>query len=327
MSKPSSNMLIKNNTVIKKDAMIKECTDREEKTVAFSDIKRLLIYLALSFSLTFLWFFMTNPDGKNWEDMGQYRQSLVALGMLFPVISHVLTRVITKEGFSFTGDESSYFGIFLNGGKWKYFLAACLIPWFYTELGSVIELILCPDRFDPEYYLSMGIEKRLLLLLPVNAIVTGIIISFAAFGEEGGWRGYMMPKLIRIMGRKKALIVGGIIWGLWHAPLTCIGHNFGTDYPGFPYLGILCMCIFCTLVGIILTFLTEKSGSVWPAAFMHAIGNASPSILSGYINPDKGTTSLIHPGWIGMIIALLAVVFPVMIIWEKDRKKDLKRGA
>jgi membrane protease YdiL (CAAX protease family) len=87
-------------------------------------------------------------------------------------------------------------------------------------------------------------------------MVSGTLVSVAALGEEGGWRGYMMPKLINIMGRGKALLLGGIIWGLWHAPLTCIGHNFGTDYPGFPFVGIIKMCIFCTLMGIILTFLT-----------------------------------------------------------------------
>ena len=75
--------------------------------------------------------------------------------------------------------------------------------------------------------------------MPANAIVSGTIGSFAALGEEGGWRGYMMPKLFKITGRKRALIIGGVICGLWHAPLTCIGHNFGTDYPGFPYLGIV----------------------------------------------------------------------------------------
>ncbi len=284
----------------------------------YTDTSRLFIYLAFTFLLTFIWFMIANPDGKTWDEMGQARQSLMALGMIFPVISHVLTRIITREGFAFGGSNSSYFGMTFSGGKWKYYVIACFIPWIYTELGNIIELALCPSRFDPKYYLSLGIEKRLLVLLPVNAIVTGIIGSFAAFGEEGGWRGYMMPKLIKIMGRKRALLLGGIIWGLWHAPLTCIGHNFGTDYPGFPYVGILLMCIFCTLLGILLTFLTEMSGSVWPAVFVHAIGNASPSILQGYINPDKAASVMIHPGWIAMVVSLVIVIIPLIRSWKKS---------
>ena len=295
-------------------------TEVKTKPGEFTDVSRLLIYLALTFLISFSWFFITNPDGSTWEDMGTMRQSFVALGMFFPVICHVLTRVITKEGFRFSGENNSYFGIYLKDGKWKYFLFACLVPWLYMELSNLIELAMCPSMYDPEYYISLDIEKRMLFLMPVYAIVTGFVVSFAAFGEEGGWRGYMMPKLLKITGRKRALIIGGVIWGLWHAPLTCIGHNFGTDYPGFPYLGIVCMCIFCTLMGVLLTFITEKSGSVWPAAIMHAVNNSNPSILDGFMNPDNKTTDL-PIGMIAMCIALLAVAIPVMIIWSRSDSK------
>ena len=286
----------------------------------YSDTGRLLIYLGLTFTLTYIWYFFSNPDRSTWEDMGQMRQSFVALGMMFPVISHVLTRVITKEGCKFGGEDNSYFGITFRDRKWVFFIAAGLTPWFYMELSSLIEIALSPATYDSEYYISLEIEKRLLILLPLAAIVSGVVGSFAAFGEEGGWRGYMMPKLIKIMGRGKALIVGGVIWGLWHAPLTCIGHNFGTDYPGFPYVGILKMCIMCTLMGIILTFVTEKSGSVWPAAIMHAVNNAGPSILKGYINPDLAPDTFFgrNAGFIGLVIALLVVDTVIMIKWRKS---------
>ena len=291
------------------------------KAGTYTDVQRLLIYLGLAFATTFLWYFIANPDRSTWEDMGQMRQSFVALGMMFPVISHVLTRVITKEGFKFSGEGNSYFGITFKDRKWVFFIAAGLIPWFYTELSNLISLALAPSTYDPEYYISLEIEKRLLLLLPVAAIVSGVVGSFAAFGEEGGWRGYMMPKLIKIMGRGKALIVGGIIWGLWHAPLTCIGHNFGTDYPGFPYVGIFMMCVMCTLMGIILTFVTEKSGSVWPAAIMHAVNNSGPSILNGYINPDLAPDTFFgrNAGFIGLVIALIIVMIPIMIKWNRKK--------
>ena len=292
------------------------------KTKEFTDVSRLLIYLVLTFSITFIWFFLADPDGSTWEDMGQMRQSFVALGMLFPVMCHVLTRMITGEGFKFSGEDNSYFGIVLKDKKWIFFLAACLVPWIYTEAGNAISIALAPSVFDPDYYQTLEIEKRMLLLFPVNAMVNGVVVSFAGFGEEGGWRGYMMPKLMKIMGRGKALIVGGVIWGLWHAPLTCIGHNFGTDYPGFPYVGIVKMCIMCALMGIILTFITEKSGSVWPAAIMHAVNNSGPSILAGYINPDLAPDTSLgrNAGYIGLITALLIVSVPILIIWNRKKK-------
>ena len=136
----------------------------------WTDLQRLLLYLTFTFVSTFLWFWLANPDHATWEDMGQQRQSFMALGMLFPVFGHILTRWITKEGFSYGGEDSSYFGLTLKEGKWKVFLLACLLPWIYAELGNLFELALDPARFDPEYYISLGIEKRLLFLFPMNLL-------------------------------------------------------------------------------------------------------------------------------------------------------------
>jgi membrane protease YdiL (CAAX protease family) len=250
----------------------------------------------------------------------------ISLGMLFPVIAHVLTRLITKEGFKMYGKDSAMFGISFKDRKWIYFLLAIILPWLITELGNLFAILFCRQLFDPGYPKELDMDYRIFFLQPLAAIFTGVVGSFAAFGEEGGWRAYMMPKLLKLFGGKKALplIIGGIIWGLWHAPLTCIGHNFGTDYPGFPFLGILVMCAFCILMGVILTFLTELSGSIWPAAIMHAVTNAYPSALIGFMN-DTGVDPVkaLWVNWGGMMIALIAVVIVCIFIWRKNKKNNI----
>lgn len=253
------------------------------------EIKRLFIYLVLSFGLTWIIFFAFILTGHKWDGSNPRLESFSALGMLMPFLAHVLTRWITKEGFALTGKDSMMLGIRLKDKKWVYYVFAMLVPWVYFEIWHALALLISPEMFDPEYYKVIGIEKNLVWLMPLNGVVTGSVISFAALGEEGGWRGYMMPKLIKLVGIKKAVLIGGIIWGLWHAPLTCIGHNFGTEYPGFPYLGILVMCIDCTLMGIMLTYITVKSGSIWPATIMHAVNNTNPSILAFFMNTENGT--------------------------------------
>lgn len=251
------------------------------------EIKRLLIYLALSFALAWAVFFAFILTGHQWDGSNPNLESFAGLGMLAPFMAHVLTRLITKEGFAMTGKDSMMMGISFKNKKWIYFLFAMIVPWIYFELGHALNFLIYPEIFDPEGYRQYEISKNMLILVPITSILQGTIVSFAAFGEEGGWRGYMMPKLMNLMGTKKAVLIGGIIWGLWHAPLTCVGHNFGTDYPGFPYVGILFMCIFCTSFGIALTYVTVKSGSVWPAAIMHAVNNANPSILGIFTNIEK----------------------------------------
>lgn len=251
------------------------------------EIKRLLIYLALSFALAWAVFFAFILTGHQWDGSNPNLESFAGLGMLAPFMAHVLTRLITKEGFAMTGKDSMMMGISFKNKKWIYFLFAMIVPWIYFELGHALNFLIYPEIFDPEGYRQYEISKNMLILVPITSILQGTIVSFAAFGEEGGWRGYMMPKLMNLMGTKKAVLIGGIIWGLWHAPLTCVGHNYGTDYPGFPYVGILFMCIFCTSFGIALTYVTVKSGSVWPAAIMHAVNNANPSILGIFTNIEK----------------------------------------
>lgn len=294
----------------------------DTNTAAKADLKRLLIYLGLCFGMTWIWFFAVNPKFTHWNDLSRYMMSFISLGMLFPVIAHVLTRLITKEGFKMYGRDSAMFGISFKDRKWIYFLLAIILPCLITELGNLFAILFCRQIFDPGYPKAQNVDYRIFFLQPLAAIFTGVVGSFAAFGEEGGWRAYMMPKLIKLFGGKNALplIIGGIIWGLWHAPLTCIGHNFGTEYPGFPILGILMMCAFCILMGVILTFLTEHSGSVWPAAIMHAITNAQPSALIGFMN-DTGVEPVkaLWVNWGGMMISLLIAATVCMIIWKKKK--------
>lgn len=273
------------------------------------ETKRLLIYLVLSFGLTWIIFFSFILTGHKWDGTNPALESFSSLGMLVPFLAHILTRLITKEGFAMTGEDSLMLGISFKKKKWICYLFAMFIPWIYFEAWHALVLLFYPEIYDPSYYKVYGIEKNLIWLMPINAIISGSVVSFAALGEEGGWRGYMMPKLIKLMGMPKAVIIGGIIWGLWHAPLTCVGHNYGTDYPGFPYLGILLMCAECICMGAMLTYITVKSGSVWPAAIMHAVNNANPSILALFTNMEKAGEVIPNP-----MIAYVLNLLPLALL-------------
>jgi len=79
----------------------------------------------------------------------------------------------------------------------------------------------------------------LVLSQAVTGIFLGPVLNFVTcFGEEWGLRGYLLPKMAKKFSLVKMLLIIGVIWGLWHAPLTALGHNYGVGYPGFPFLGI-----------------------------------------------------------------------------------------
>ncbi len=93
--------------------------------------------------------------------------------------------------------------------------------------------------------------------------------SFIAFGEEWGWRGFLLPHLMPL-GKWKAYSLLGVIWGLWHAPMIAIGFN----YPGTPVLGILMMVLLTTALGIFVNEMTLHYQSAILAGWIHGVFNS-----------------------------------------------------
>ncbi|MDE7283785.1 MAG: CPBP family intramembrane metalloprotease [Lachnospiraceae bacterium] len=279
-----------------------------------SETKRLMLYLAFAFGSTWVIFFAYILSGNIWAAGGEISamDQFVCLGMLCPALAALLTRYVTREGFAVTGEDSMLLGISFKDKKWLYFLIAMFLPWFYIELGNTLTLIISPNAFDinkPELLELADNERAIIYIQPIVAIVSGVVASFAAFGEEAGWRGYMMPKMIKLWGVRKAVVIGGILWGIWHWPLTYVGHNFGIGYFGYPFTGFASMCAMCVFMGIILTYVTSKSGSIWPAVILHAVNNASPSVLQYFINYEKLN------GWRSDSVVIFLISFlPMMII-------------
>ena len=140
---------------------------RESETNRKLETKRLFIYVALSFILTWIIFFAFILTGHKWDGENQRLEAFVGLGMLIPVIAHVLTRWITKEGFPLTGKGSMMLGVSFKDKKWIYFMIAMLLPWLYFELGHVISILALPEAFDPEYYKAFEIDKKVAFIMPI----------------------------------------------------------------------------------------------------------------------------------------------------------------
>ncbi|WP_026119269.1 CPBP family intramembrane glutamic endopeptidase [Nocardiopsis ganjiahuensis] len=140
-----------------------------------------------------------------------------------------------------------------------------------------------------------------LAVLPLAAFINLI----PALGEELGWRGWLLPKLMPL-GTLPALLAMGVIWGLWHAPLILLGYNYA-DAPG--WLGLTAMVVMCILVGALFGWLRLRSGSVWPAALAHAAFNGAGGsyLLFARAGEHVDTTQATILGWSGWILPLALV--------------------
>lgn len=293
---------------------------------------RILLFLGITFVLTWAFCLLVLYPVANGEVLSGIPSTITQLFtasiMFFPSIGVLLTRLITKEGFT---------DCWLRPNLKKN-LPTYLLAWFapgvLTLLGSGLYFLLNKGSFDPtcgylqQLLASMGapmdaipIPLGLLMAVQcVQALVLAPVLNFVTcFGEEWGWRGYLLPKMHSLLPTIPTLLITGVIWGLWHAPLTIIGHNYGMDYPGFPFAGIAMMCLFCTVLGIFMSYVTLKTKSCIPAILAHGAVNGISAI--GIYFTANGGNPFIGPaptGIIGMIPFLILAIFLLFQLKKKE---------
>lgn len=292
---------------------------------------RILIFIGITFLFTYLFEILLISPLTQFQS--PYISTVLSVVMFFPALAVIITRLITKEGF-----KNSYIKANFKGNI-KLYLIAWFLPMVLTVIGAVIYFLIFPTTFDlsmadminstKQLYNEMGMEDlstdemihMQLVIQIVISIFSPAINAFVCFGEEWGWRAYLLPKMQAKLPLIPMLLINGVVWGLWHAPLTVMGHNYGLDYFGYPFLGILAMCLFCIFIGAILSYFTVCSKSVWPAALAHGSINGFSSVSlifhKGSANPFIGP---VPTGIIGGIAFVIAAVI-VVCLWIHNTKK------
>ncbi|MCH5348077.1 MAG: CPBP family intramembrane metalloprotease [Oscillospiraceae bacterium] len=244
------------------------------------------------------------------------------------------------------------FGVLLSGnklagmgwkphlkGKIKFLFAAWLLPAVLTAIGAVLYFVVFPGHFDlsGEYLEAIGGAEALKQLeaqgitYPVYILIsvvgcltyTPLVNMLLAAGEEAGWRGFLYPQLKARFGRRKGWLIGGVIWGIWHSPLIwLIGYEYGTDYVGFPIVGMLIFCIFTTTAGILCDWLYEKTGCIWIPSVFHGAINAAGTIPIAICMPNTGSAILLGPAPIGVLAGLPFIICAVILLLKSVRPNE-----
>jgi membrane protease YdiL (CAAX protease family) len=290
------------------------------------DTKRVAIYLFFAFAIawaTGLVIYLNGGLVKSPPLVGGLTLALVLLATAYmgaPALAHILTRIVTREGWK---------GLYLRPKfkqGWRYWLICWIAPSILIIVGMAVYFALFPQYYDP----ALGTVRKLLeqraggIALPqinpwtivISQTVVAIVISpilnaLPVLGEEFGWRAYLQPKLM-VLGGRKALVLMGIVWGVWHWPVILMGYEYGFNYPGATWLGCLVFLWFTILASIFLGWATLRAGSVWPAVIGHAALNGFANIFAFFVQDDPNL--LLGPAVNGIIGSIGFTVVALLIL-------------
>lgn len=259
--------------------------------------KTLLSYLFINFGITWgLWFVIIL---FNTEDTLSESSPFFILFILGGLLGPILGALLAKLMFDQQGALKKFMKeIFKVKIKWVWYFYAVLVPLCLTMIPRIIDWLITGKmdlNFAEPLYMAF-------LSLPIYIIAGGL--------EETGWRGVMLPQLLK----KYSILVTTIIliptWTLWHFPLWLIKGTpqFGSSFAVF-FLSV-------TVLSIFLTVLYIETKSIFICIIFHAFSNSFGAVV-GNLNASASATE-----WISTSIKLL-ICF-LFFAWYLHNKKYSK---
>ena len=286
------------------------------------EMRRIWLFLIITFAMTYAWtigLIWPRVLGRDIATLPQEEQlintALTAVLMFFPAIGVLITRLITREGF-----KNAMLRLNLKGNV-RYYLIGWFGPFVLTLLGTLLYFVIFPSEFTLTTYRAQMAtlpfsETTFWVLQGMLMLIAPLLNLVPCFGEEWGWRGYLLPKVAERMKFLPTVLLTGFIWGIWHAPIIVAGHNYGMNYPGYPWWGIIAMCVFCVVVGTLFSYITLKTKSCWPAVLAHGMLNGTASIGVLFLAAPMAYDRFVGPVPTGIIGAAAYIVVALWIMWK-----------
>jgi membrane protease YdiL (CAAX protease family) len=309
---------------------------------------RILIFLAFAFGIPWIAILVIYLTVRT-EDLVKVGAAAGLLFGLTPALANVATRLITREGWKRLWLRPN----FRRG--WRFYLAACLLPLLAVIVGGGIFILLFPQFFDSN--LSQVQERFAshpfltthpwagMLVNTLTNMLIGLVLGVIYFGEEFGWRAYLLPKLIErftgaepgsassqdpaqaaiyIAGARKAALLVGVIWGVWHWPGQFLSMQLDPSMPPlFPLVFLVSTCA----LSVLLCWITLRSGSVWPASIGHGVINQVSDLTKSLM---KGSANLmLGPGTSGLIggLGYIVLVFVLLLSRRVFAGEEQRAGS
>lgn len=172
-----------------------------------------------------------------------------------------------------------------------------------------LPLALCLVSLVIGYVLSGFQPIHFNFLIPVALLFPFLMymIIFTGLAEEIGWRGYALPELQKKYTAEKASWILGIAWGLWHIPVNLVPIYLRGELQ-IPFVITILLALTFGIVGwtIVLTWIYNKTNSLWLIVLLHGVTNTFQSYL--ILSSDNYMASMLFG------------ILPWAIAWYLDKK-------
>lgn len=282
---------------------------------------QIFLYVIISFGIMYVTgaFYLKKDGYLVKHNLTEVSNFLYLLGIFSPLIACVILRYSSGEGFKD--------GIMLPKftGHFMWYFIAVLAPLFMGLIGCLLVTCSLHAGFSFKNDYSFFVN----MLNPAISLDMVYFNMFILLGEELGWRAYLYDKLEELFSgnHKRAVslsvIIGGILWGLWHAQLVVVsGLNYGKDYAGYPYVGIILMCISCIFMGAFLQLLRKKTDSVIAPTLAHAvIDSCIPAIVSMFLSGNESGNIQFTFGIYGLLVPAIVAGIPSWYLLLRESRK------
>lgn len=301
--------------------------------------KKIALFLALAFGISWLSAAVIYLGGLNYGT----GLSLVIVAFFYmpaPALSaFIVQKYVYKESLEPLGWA-------WDNINWKWVIGTILISIFFV-LGTMAVIGLAGNTLGISSFGTLDFEQDAIIQkiaeivntsnpdLPVDieaelekmpfsiSVLSLLAVTFAGgifatftinlpfmFGEEFGWRGLLLKETQRL-GFLKCNLLIGVVWGLWHAPIILMGHN----YPEYPVIGVGMMCLFTTALAFPFAYVRLKAKSILGPCVMHGMINATAASLLYF---TWGGHSLVT-GMTG-VAGFIAIALVVISIFLFDRE-------
>lgn len=223
------------------------------------------------------------------------KPNAVGFVMFTPLLALLLMLcVITREGYS----KASWQALGLQRMGWRGWPMALWLPLVLLASSYTISCLL--GVADWQWPRDIGIGAY-----AAGLVASLLIGTLFALGEEIGWRGYLLPKLLGL-GRVRAVVVVGLLHGVWHLPMILLTPFYHGN--GNPLIVVPLFLLTLTVGGVFYGYLRLSTNSLWPVALAHGAFNTIWSALTALTVPTSALWMEYLSGESGVITLILAMI-------------------